>query len=95
MFVSKKQKKESFSNSFLKKVMGTRNFVWNFLPAIGSAGGILEGVDADILEVVTWEIKNFSIRVVVKNKSNSSIFRIVTVYGDVCRQCWASKCRGL
>jgi hypothetical protein len=46
-------KKEKFSNTFLKKVLGNKNFIWNMLPSIGSAGGILVGVDADVLEVIS------------------------------------------
>jgi hypothetical protein len=47
-----KTKKEQFSNSFLKKLQGNRNFIWNHLPAVGSAGGILIGVNADLFEVI-------------------------------------------
>jgi hypothetical protein len=46
-------KKESFSNSFLKNLLGNRNFEWNWLPANGSAGGILVGVDTDIFKIVS------------------------------------------
>jgi hypothetical protein len=73
--------KESFSNTFLKKILGNRNFTWNLLPSVGSAGGILVGVDADVLEVISWEVKCFSVGVIVKNRCNDCIFRIVTVYG--------------
>jgi hypothetical protein len=34
------------------------NFIWNMLPSVGSAGGILVGVDADVLEVIR-EVKKF------------------------------------
>jgi hypothetical protein len=52
------------------------------LPSVGSAGGILVGVDAHVLEVISWEIKCFLVGVVVKNRCNDSVFRIVTVYGS-------------
>jgi hypothetical protein len=52
------------------------------LPFVGSAGGILVGVDVDILEVISWEVKSFSVGVVVRNKCNDCVFRIVTVYGS-------------
>jgi mannosylglycoprotein endo-beta-mannosidase len=42
----------------------------------------LVGVDADVLEVISWEVKSFSVGVVVKNRSNDCILRIVTVYGS-------------
>jgi hypothetical protein len=73
-------KKQSFTNSFLKNVLGNRNFVWNHLPAVGSAGGILDGVNLDLLYIVAWEIKNFSFSVVVRNKISDITIRITTVY---------------
>jgi hypothetical protein len=54
--------------------MGNRNFSYNLLPSIGSAGGILVGIDVDILEVINWEIKKFSFGVIVINKYNDCIF---------------------
>jgi hypothetical protein len=75
-------KKEQFSNSFLKKLLGNMNFVWNHLPAVGSAGGILVGVNGDMFEVISWEIKTFSVSVVLKNKISEVICRITTVYGS-------------
>jgi hypothetical protein len=45
-------KKEQFSNSFLKNLLGNRNFAWNHLPAVGSAGGILVRVSCDMFEVI-------------------------------------------
>jgi hypothetical protein len=50
------------------------------LPAIGTAAGILVGIKADLLEVLSWEIKTFSVSVVVKNRRNDLICRITTVF---------------
>ena len=47
-------KKEEFSDSFLKSLVGNRNFSWHHLPAQGSAGGILMGVDLDLFDVISW-----------------------------------------
>jgi hypothetical protein len=52
------------------------------LPAIGTAAGILVGIKADLLEVLSWEIKTFSVSVVGKNRRNDLICRIITVYGS-------------
>ena len=46
-------KKEVFSDSFLKSISGNRNFSWNHLPSVGTAGGILMDVDSDILEIIS------------------------------------------
>ena len=43
-FVSfQETKKESFEDSFLN--YASRDFVWNYLPADGTAGGILVGIN--------------------------------------------------
>jgi hypothetical protein len=75
-------KNQSFTNSFLKSVLGNRNFAWNHLPAFGSAGGILVGVNLDLFDIVAWEIKSFSVSVVVRHKINDTVSRITTVYGS-------------
>jgi hypothetical protein len=46
-------KREEFTNSFLKNILGNRNFVWNHLPSIGTAGGIIVGINANLLEVLS------------------------------------------
>ena len=46
-------KKENFSKSFLKSLLGTRDFVWNFIPAKGTARGILVGISNEIFEVLS------------------------------------------
>ena len=74
-------KQHDFSRNYLKNLMGNRNFSWNHLPSTGSAGGILVGVDVDCFEVVSWEIKSFSVSVVVKDKVTNLVSRITTVYG--------------
>jgi hypothetical protein len=38
---SKKQKKAIFTYSYLNGLAGSKNFEWNYLPAEGTAGGIL------------------------------------------------------
>lgn len=45
-------KKEELSTAFLKSISGNRCFEWHHLPAIGSAGGILMGVDLDIFDIL-------------------------------------------
>jgi hypothetical protein len=72
-------KQEKFSKSFLKTILGNRNFDWNFRPAAGSAGGILVGVNSDIFEVISWDIKVFSVSTVVRVKSSGVVFRLTTV----------------
>ena len=59
-------KKESFHENYLSSLAGGRNFCWKWLPSIGASGGILMGVNADLLEVLNWEVKTFSVSCTVK-----------------------------
>jgi hypothetical protein len=63
-----KTKKEKFTDSFFKNVLGNRNFSWNYLPANGTASGILVWVDSDVFKVISWDNKSFSGSIVVKIK---------------------------
>ena len=74
-------KKETISDSYLKSLVGNRIFAWNSLPAIGSAGGILVGVDIDYFDIISWDIRDFSVTVVVTLKSMGLTVRVITVYG--------------
>jgi exonuclease III len=75
-------KKESFSASYLDSISIGRNFVWNSLPAKGTAGGILVGVDSDLFEIIAWDIKVFSVSCILKNKVDSRVWRHISVYGS-------------
>lgn len=74
-------KKQEFSNSFLKTLVGSRTFVQNHLPLVGSPRGILMGVDDGIFEVLKWYIGKFSITCHLRLKSSKVEFRVITVYG--------------
>jgi hypothetical protein len=58
------------------------NFEWNLVPAVGTAEGILVGVNSDVFEVISWEMKTSSARTVVKIKSSGITIRLTTVYGS-------------
>jgi hypothetical protein len=81
-FFSRKQKKEKFSKSFLKIILGKRNFEWNFLPAVGTAGGILVGINSDIFEVLYCDIKYLSVSTTARIRSSGVDIRLTTVYGS-------------
>lgn len=75
-------KQISFTDSFLKSISGNSNFSWNFLLSVGSAGGILMGVDLDLFDITSWEIRDFSISCYFTIKSNNAHVRFITVYGS-------------
>jgi exonuclease III len=72
-------KKETFPCSFLDSV--NKNMVWNFVPADGTKGGILVGVKAQVIEVVSWQIHSFCAELILKNVKEELIWRLVVVYG--------------
>ena len=51
-------KKDSFSKSYLKSLLGNRDFARSYLPAIGSAGGILVGINCELFEIMSCDIKS-------------------------------------
>jgi hypothetical protein len=73
--------KENFTKSFLKNILGNENFEWNLVPACGTIGGILVGVNSDVFEVISWEMKILSITI-VKIKSSGVTIRLTTMYGS-------------
>ena len=75
-------KKSDLSNSYLKSISLNRNYSWHHLPAKGSAGGILMGVDADLFDITSWIDKEFSTTCHLKYKVSGFAFRVVAVYGS-------------
>ena len=75
-------KKESLSDSFLKSLSGAKNFSWHHLPASGTVGGILMGVDIDVLDVVAWIKLEYSVSCTLKLRGKDKEFRIITIYGS-------------
>lgn len=73
-------KKEELSSAFLNSI--SKVFEWHHLPAIGSAGGILMGVDVDIFDILAWDSKNFSVSCTLTLKATQKTFRVVAVYGS-------------
>jgi hypothetical protein len=49
---------------------------------LGSAGEILVGINLDLFDVVAWDIRNYSVSVVARNKIADVVVRITTVYGS-------------
>jgi exonuclease III len=47
-------KKRDFSPSYLKAIASFHDFEWNWLPAFGTAGGILVGINVGMFEIFSW-----------------------------------------
>lgn len=75
-------KKENLSTSFLKSISGNKAYNWHHLPAVGTSGGILVGVDQDVFDIVNWSSLNYSVSCNVVHKTSEISFRFIAVYGS-------------
>ena len=73
-------KKANFHCSVLSYIGS--NFSWNYLPATGTAGGILLGFKTSKFEVIFWDIRQFSISAIVKNTVDKKTWKCSAVYGS-------------
>jgi hypothetical protein len=75
-------KKEEFNFIQLQQLDPVGKYNWNWLPAKGTAGGILVGISSDMFEVCRWVIHTFSVSVLIKNKVDGVVWRFISVYGS-------------
>jgi hypothetical protein len=77
-----RNKKKEFQNSFLRNLLGAVSFEWHFLPARGTAGGILVCFRSDSLVVSNVTLHNFALSYMIMNKRNNFNWKLVVVYGS-------------
>lgn len=75
-------KKKFFHEGFLRSLTGNIPFTWNYLPAQGSAGGILVGVSFDKFQVTMGDKLEFSLSNMFQDKRSSFCWKLVTIYGS-------------
>lgn len=75
-------KKESFSNGFLRSLTGNIPFQWHFLPANGSAGGILVGLNRDLFDITVGDILRYSVSITVQSRRTHLTWKLVVIYGS-------------
>jgi mannosylglycoprotein endo-beta-mannosidase len=73
-------KLESFPYRFFSTLSSHINS-WYFKPSIGSAGGILVGINDNLFDVLSVWVKEFSVSVLLKNKRDSFEWIFSVVYG--------------
>jgi len=59
-----------------------KDFNWNYLPAEGTAGGILVGFSERKFEVLAWKIGVYSVAAIVRNCHDNFVWRLIMVYGS-------------
>jgi hypothetical protein len=55
---------------------------WKYMPAKGSAWGILVGFKSSTFEVISWQCFDYCVTVVVKNQADKFVWMLVVVYGS-------------
>ena len=74
-------KKTNFDYFQLRTLDPVGKYTWNWLPSIRTAGGILVGVSVDLFEVISWNINQYCVTVLLKNKNDNNMWRYISVYG--------------
>lgn len=75
-------KKESFTPGYLKSLSGNVPFKWFWLPAKGTAGGILAGCNSDKYIAYVCDSLEFSISLMIKDCKTDFYWKLVIVYGS-------------
>jgi exonuclease III len=73
-------KKDEFSDAFLNQVH--KDFIWHFLPADGTAGGILVGLSNKQFELIACRKTNSYVSMIVRNSVDKFVRRFISVYGS-------------
>jgi exonuclease III len=73
-------KKEEFSHRYLQSI-SSKFSDWQFIPSIRVAGGILTGINAEVYQLINWDMGRFSITAQIQNKKDKIIWSCTTVYG--------------
>jgi hypothetical protein len=72
-------KKMDFNDSLLNTM--SNSMEWRFLPAVGTSGGILVGIKAQSMEIISWCNFTYSRMMMIRNYSDNLVWRLIVVYG--------------
>jgi hypothetical protein len=72
-------KKEEFNFIQLQQLDPMEKYRWNWLPAKGTTGGILVGINNDLFDICRCVIHTFSVSVLLKNKTDGVVWRFISV----------------
>jgi hypothetical protein len=75
-------KKEHLSSGFLRVITGNVPFKWHSLPTVRSAGGILIGVNTEVLYVTKSDILKYSASVILQDVKSRFSWKLVVIYGS-------------
>jgi len=69
-------KKDNFTPGFLKSLTGLTPFDWTYLPARGSAGGILVGANSDLFKLTVGDILDFFCQYLPSREENRVLLEV-------------------
>ena len=78
----KQNKKVDLSILQLQTLDSQNFYSWTWLPFVGTAGGILVGVNGDMFEILNTDNHEYCISCLLKNKRDAITWRFVSVYGS-------------
>ena len=73
-------KKTDFTKRFLNTISVKFN-IWKWLPANGTAGGIMIGLNSNCFSILSWYIGLYSITVGLINMQDNNKWALTVVYG--------------
>lgn len=76
-------KKESFTNKELNSFQGDKSFSRSWKAARGASGGILIGINSELMEVLENHVGAFFLSCLVKTKCDNFCWEFIGVYGPV------------
>ena len=80
-FIGLSETKENFTPEQLKKLDPFEIYMWKWLPAKKTAGGVLLGINTDVFYVLSWGIHTYCVSCLIRKKRDDVVWRFITVYG--------------
>ena len=74
--------KKNYSDKFFRQIDPGKAFSWHWLPAFGTAGGILIGVKDSLMEIIGCQNFKSCFTVVIRNLVDKVVWRLGVVYGS-------------
>jgi hypothetical protein len=73
--------RSNFATPFLRDLAGGRNFIWFCLPPHGRSGGILVGINSEVLSVRNVDAGEFCVKLHLRSKLDGFEWSFMAVYG--------------
>lgn len=75
-------KKENFTDGCLRTIAGSLSLTWFYLPAAGTAGGILLGFKEGLFQILGFTSYKYCASALIKNIKDDVSWQLIVVYGS-------------